>query len=154
MKIENGALCAYCQGLTAAACMAATAGIGTTNPQYALDVNGATRFGCPSGMVDSGAGFCLDSSDSSESAYASSVTSCANAGKQVCNFSQLCTAIIRSVRSLGTSTLYRASDMTYYYGDSKQYMSGTVNLPGACTIPAGMFRHGSALAYRCCRFKG
>jgi hypothetical protein len=31
-------------------------GIGTTNPQYALDVNGAARLGSPSGMVDSGAG--------------------------------------------------------------------------------------------------
>jgi len=129
-------------------------GIGTTAPSAVLEVAGNVKFGCPTGMVDSGAGFCIDSSDSSESAYASSATSCASAGKQVCNFSQLCTAIIRSVGSLGTSTQYRTSDMTYYYGDSKQYMSGTANLPGACTVPAGMFPQAAALTYRCCRFKG
>jgi hypothetical protein len=134
-------------------------GIGTTNPQYALDVNGATRFGCPSGMVDSGAGFCIDSSDSTETAAGSSFASCASAGKLVCSFREICTSVYRGVGSLGTN--YRYSDIMYYSGNNTSYLSGGTgsgntlsSMPAACSGLAAPGPNGGTFPFRCCRGKG
>ena len=133
-------------------------GIGTTNPQYALDVNGHARIGCPSGMLDSGAGYCIDASDSTESAYGSSIASCASGGKVLCSYHQLCTAKERNVGSLGSS--YRISDLMFWNGDSKHYFGGSNNQPislyqgSSCNGILKPGPHGGALSFRCCRNKG
>ena len=133
-------------------------GIGTTNPQYALDVNGHVRIGCPSGMLDSGAGYCIDASDSSESAYGSSIASCASVGKLVCSFQQLCTAKERNVGSLGNS--YRVADLMFWNGNSKHYLGGSNNASislyqgSSCNGITKPGPHGGTLLFRCCRNKG
>jgi hypothetical protein len=133
-------------------------GIGSTNPQYTLDVNGPARLGCPSGMVDSGAGFCIDSSDSTESGYGSSFATCADAGKMVCSFREICTAIRRSIGGLGSS--YRVSDLMFWTGNNTAYFGGSgganaLNMPAACSsLTAPGPSSGTNFKFRCCRGKG
>ena len=132
-------------------------GIGTTNPQYVLDVNAPVRFGCPSGMVDSGAGFCIDSADTAETAYGSGIATCSSAGKTLCSFRQLCTAKYRGVGSLGTS--YRISDMLYWTGGQRHYYGGStasnmLNMPSACSSISAPGPQSGTRSFRCCRDKG
>jgi hypothetical protein len=109
-------------------------------------------------MIDTGAGFCIDTTDQSESAYASSLATCATAGKVVCSLTQLCTAYIRGVGSLSTTAPYRVSDLMFFMGDNTAYFGGGgggngLHLPTACGIltPGP---HGGVLSFRCCREKG
>jgi hypothetical protein len=128
-------------------------GIGTTAPSAVLEVAGNVKFGCPTGMVDSGAGFCIDSSDSTEGSAGIALTNCANAAKELCNFREYCTAYIRGIGSLGGSTPYRVPDFVWFAAGSGNWMSATGSLSSACT-GVGVNPAGNPQAYRCCRYRG
>lgn len=119
----------------------------------------AAKVACPTGMVDSNAGFCVDSADRAEASYFSSVTVCASEGKLVCSFNQLCfLKLARSDLKLGTA--YRVSDLMFFPADGAHYLGGSsggngLTLPsGACGDMVAPGPHGGTLAYRCCRTKG
>jgi hypothetical protein len=115
-------------------------------------------------MVDTGAGFCIDTADrGAETAYGSAISTCAQEGKVLCSYVQLCTARIRNVGSLGATTAYRIADMMFYTGDNHHYFSSvgggtnanTLNVPAACNVIAPPLPNGGAIAnFRCCRGKG
>ena len=125
---------------------------------YAVEATRSSAVACPTGMVDSGAGYCLDATDRTETAYGSSSTTCAGEGKLVCTFSQLCTAKLRNAGNLSATANYRVSDLMYYNTDMTSYFGGgsggnPLNA-GACT---GIVRPGpnaGLMTYRCCRTKG
>jgi hypothetical protein len=112
-------------------------------------------------MVDTGAGFCMDAADRTESGtvYGSSVGTCASEGKVVCSFSQLCTAKARGVGTLGT-VAYRVSDLMFYTGNNTSFFGGggggnPLNMPAACsTLSAPGPNGATTLPFRCCRGKG
>jgi len=112
------------------------------------------------GMVDTGAGFCIDAADRGpELAYGESLSACAGEGKVVCSFAQLCTARIRSVGALSGTVGYRVADLMFYPPNSASYLGGgsggaALSLPAVCAplIPPGP--HAGTLVYRCCRGKG
>jgi hypothetical protein len=127
---------------------------------YAV-VAAETSCGPTSGpaMVDTGAGFCIDTADrGTETAYASAVNSCAIEGKVVCSFVQLCTARIRSVGALGAAP-YRVSDLMFFTGDTGHYFgAGTggnaLVLPAACAGLTAPGPQAGTANFRCCRGKG
>jgi hypothetical protein len=111
-------------------------------------------------MVDTGAGFCMDAADrAAETAYASSMGTCAGEGKVVCSFAQLCTAKARGVGTLGT-VAYRVSDLMFFTGNNTHYLGGGtgangLNMPPACSTlsPPGP-NAATNMIFRCCRGKG
>jgi len=125
---------------------------------YAVEVDRS----CPvAGMLDSGAGYCIDAADRTESAYGSSIATCGGEGKMVCSFMQLCTAKVRNVGGLSTAN-YRLADMMYNSPDSHHYLGsnyapgGTANplsMPAACTGLSTPTPNGSPVPFRCCRTK-
>jgi len=102
---------------------------------------------CPIGMRDTGAGFCIDNADQTESAYGSSTNTCGSANKEVCSLSQFCTAYYKGVT---LSASYRVIDGYTYVPNSTVYF-GSANIPGACTTAGQMGANGGALVFRCCR---
>jgi hypothetical protein len=111
-------------------------------------------------MVDTGAGFCIDPADRTETAnvYADAVGRCAGEGKVVCSFVQLCTARIRNVGALGTGS-YRVSDLMFYTPNGMHYFGagGGANglvLPAACMPLLTPGPGGGTNNFRCCRGKG
>jgi hypothetical protein len=112
-------------------------GIGTTAPSAVLEVNGNVKFGCPTGMVDSGAGFCIDSSDSTEDSAGIAVTNCANAAKILCNFREYRTAYIRGTGSLSGSTPYRVPDFVWFAAGSGNWKSATGSFSSSWEIGVG-----------------
>jgi hypothetical protein len=123
-----------------------------------LRVSGLVNSGCPAGMEDSGAGYCIDVNRRTESAYASSIGTCASEGKTLCSFVEVCTAIARNVTP---NEAHRVSDLQYYGGNGAHYLgaqSGAANgvftgTAAACTALNGTGPQGAALSYRCCRGK-
>jgi len=115
-------------------------------------------------MIDTGAGFCIDSADrAAETAYGSAIATCAGEGKVLCSFTQLCTAISRNVGNLKPSVGYRIADLMFYTGNNTTYLStinagsngNTLTVPAACsgltpTVPNG----NPGPSFRCCRGKG
>ena len=128
-------------------------GIGTTAPSAVLEVAGNVKFGCPTGMVDSGAGFCIDASDSTEGSAGIALTNCANAAKGLCNFREYCTAYMRGIGSLGGATQYRVPGFVWFASGSGNWLSATGSLSSACT-GVGVNPAGNPQAYRCCRYRG
>jgi hypothetical protein len=115
-------------------------------------------------MVDTGAGFCIDGVDRpAETAYGSAIASCAQEGKMLCSYAQLCTARIRNAGGIGLTTGYRVVDLLSYT-DGHSYLgslgmgtnTNSVVLPGACnTISSPLVPNGTMItSYRCCRGKG
>ena len=110
-------------------------------------------------MVDTGAGFCMDAADRGvEAAYGGAVASCANEGKVVCSFIQLCTAKSRAIGGLGTAA-YRTSDLMYYPTNTSHYLGGGtgangLNMPAACSTLAAPGPNAGMMNFRCCRGKG
>jgi hypothetical protein len=127
---------------------------------YAVE---ADRASCgAANMVDAGAGFCIDTADRTETAYGSSLTTCAGEGKSVCSFTQLCVAKIRNVGTL-TTAQYRVSDLMYYPPNMHHYFGSNatdttnpynLNFPAACTGLSPPTANGGATVFRCCRTKG
>jgi hypothetical protein len=126
---------------------------------HASTATNAAQVPCSSAdMVDTGAGFCIDTDDQSETAYASSLTTCAMAGKVVCSLSQLCTAYIRGVGNLSTTAPYRVSDLMLFTADGNAYFGGgaggnPLQLPASCGIVTPG-PYAAARSFRCCRTKG
>jgi hypothetical protein len=121
-----------------------------------------TDHGCgATGMADTGAGYCIDTADRTETAYGSSIATCGGEGKMLCSFIQLCTAKVRNVGALGTGN-YRLSDMMFYASDGHHYLGSTYTLtapngltfPAACTGLAVPVPNGGTTPFRCCRTKG
>lgn len=111
-------------------------------------------------MVDTGAGFCIDGADRGvESAYGSAVGSCANEGKVVCSFIQLCTAKVRGMGNVGTAP-YRVSDLMYYTpAPGQSYLGGGTGanglvMPAVCNTLSSPGPNNGAVNFRCCRGKG
>jgi len=115
-------------------------------------------------MIDTGSGFCIDGTDRpAETAYGSAIASCAQEGKMLCSYAQLCTARIRNVGNIGAATGYRVIDLLSYT-DGHSYLSslgmGTNNnsvvIPTACNnISSPLVPNGTAISsFRCCRGKG
>jgi hypothetical protein len=128
---------------------------------YAV-VAAETSCGSTSGatMIDTGAGFCIDTADRPvETVYGSAISSCAAEGKMVCSFVQLCTAKLRNVGAIGTGN-YRVSDLMFFTGDNTHYFgagsgSNALTRPAACATIAAPGPHGGAgIPFRCCRGKG
>jgi len=124
---------------------------------FAVEAARAATVACPSGMADSDAGFCIDGADRTETAYGSSFTTCAGEGKLVCTFSQLCTAKLRNVGSLGTAN-YRVADIMLFRGDDKAYYGAGTGanglVPGGCTGISAPGPYSAGTTFRCCRDKG
>jgi len=125
---------------------------------YAIEAGEASCGLGVTGMIDTGAGFCIDAADRGpETAYASSVASCAMEGKVVCSFIQLCTAQLRGVGGLSASADYRVSDLMFFE-EGQHYFGGgagwnALALPAACNFsPPGP--SAGLLTFRCCRGKG
>src|SRR5262249_26035796 len=109
-------------------------------------------------MVDTGAGFCMDAADRAETAYGSSMGTCAGEGKVVCSFAQLCTAKSRGVGALGTVT-YRVADLMFYTGNNMHYLGGGsggngLAMPPTCSTLAAPGPQAGVMTFRCCRGKG
>jgi hypothetical protein len=127
---------------------------------YAIEAGEASCGLGVTGMIDTGAGFCIDSADRAlETEYASSVGTCAMEGKVVCSFVQLCTAQLRGVGGLSATVDYRVSDLMFYgTGPGGHYLGGgagdnSLALPAACKFSAPGPSAGK-LTFRCCRGKG
>jgi hypothetical protein len=132
---------------------------------YAVEAAEASCGPGVTGMVDTGAGFCIDAADrGAESAYGSAIATCAQEGKVLCTYIQLCTARIRNVGNLGMSTGYRVADIMFYGGDNHHYLSSlgagtnanSLTVPAACNgIAATLVPNGGVIPnFRCCRGKG
>jgi hypothetical protein len=110
------------------------------------------------GMIDTGAGFCIDATDRTETAYGSSIATCATEGKILCSFIQLCTARLRSAGGMRSDAAYRVSDLMYYSADGAHYLGGGGNnalaAPAACSTLVGPGPSGGGDIFRCCRGKG
>lgn len=110
-------------------------------------------------MVDTGAGFCIDTADRPvEAVYGAAIGSCAAEGKMVCSFIQLCTAKLRNVGALGTAN-YRVSDLMFYTGDNTHYFGSGgggngLTRPAACSTLASPGPNNGPTPFRCCRGKG
>ena len=111
-------------------------------------------------MVDTGAGYCIDTADRGpETDYGTSMGTCANEGKVLCSFTQLCTAKTRNVGALGT-VAYRVSDLMFFTGDNTHYLGGGtggngLHMPPMCsTLSAPGPNASKNMIFRCCRGKG
>jgi hypothetical protein len=126
---------------------------------YAIEAGEASCGPGVTGMIDTGAGFCIDTADrGAETAYASSINTCAKEGKVVCSLAQLCTALVRNVGGLSGTVGYRVSDLMFYPANNTSYFGGggggnPVNLPTACALSAPG-PDGNGTNFRCCRGKG
>jgi len=126
---------------------------------FAVEATRASTVACPSGMVDTGSGFCIDGADRAETAYGSSFTTCAGEGKVVCTFADLCIAKLRNAGNLGTAP-YRVADIMYYSPDSRSYFGSggggqPLAVPASCSaITAPGPNNNTTAPFRCCRTKG
>jgi hypothetical protein len=70
---------------------------------------------CPKGMLNSGAGFCIDSGlpnqGSEGQSYADAFSQCSKAGKQVCSYVQMYTAVKRGTIAPKHPVMYRIRDI-------------------------------------------
>jgi len=127
---------------------------------YAVEAAEASCGPGVTGMVDTGAGFCIDAADRGpELAYGDSLSTCAKEGKVVCSLAQLCTARIRSVGALSGTVGYRVADLMYYASGAASYLGGggggnPLSLPAVCAPLLTPGPHAGVLAFRCCRGKG
>lgn len=129
-------------------------------PPFAV-INGLPRIGCSTGTSDTGAGYCIDSVDRTETGYASSFVTCAAEGKQVCTFSQLCTARARGDTAIAGG--YRVPEVFYYPPNGNSYFGATTG-SGSAALVAGSnvacpsllnpVADGGVAKFRCCRSKG
>lgn len=159
----SGALKTRIDGLDAAAVK--VAGAQTVAGAKTFSDPLTATLSCPAGMLDAGAGFCMDAADRMETAYGTSVPTCAAEGKLVCNFAQLCfaktqAAALKVTGTTATPGIYRTSDLMFYTGDNTAYYGGGkgangLNVAaGTCAGLAPPGPHAGVLAFRCCRGKG
>jgi hypothetical protein len=111
---------------------------------------------CDVEMAPVGDGRCIDRSRRTETAYGSSILTCADEGKRLCTFSEVVTAARRGAISEDGADL-RYADIMFYSPNGRSYLpagggaANSLNLPGGLPITTTFGPFGSPAPFRCCR---